>query len=122
MPGGLYTQSIHARYVMTVLRIHLHRLSPVFIVPPAGVLGGNNFPSDNSTTGRDGIPCIDDRQMSNSQESSACRDVAPTISNPWRLLKAKAAAETEADAARIVEERRIQRFVWSSSTMIKYVE
>jgi hypothetical protein len=46
-------------HVMTVLRIHLHRLSPVFIVPPAGVHGGN-FPSDNSPTGRDGILRIDE--------------------------------------------------------------
>lgn len=99
MPGGLYTLNQYT-HVMTVLRIHLHRLSPVFIAPPAGVLGGN-FPSDNSPTGRDGILRITS-QMSNSQESSACRDVAPT-----EAPKAKAAAETEADAARIVEERRI---------------
>ena len=76
VPGGLYTLNQYT-HVMTVLRIHLHRLSPVFIAPPAGVLGGN-FPSDNSPTGRGGILRIDDRQMSNSQESSACRDVAPT--------------------------------------------
>ena len=105
MPGGLCTQSIHARY-------------DCIENPFASTVPGIYRPTCwcarwelpvRQFTDRAGRDTAHRRIGICQTRKKAARvaDVAPTISKPWRLLKAKAAAETEADAARIIDERRI---------------